>query len=504
LTHRPQRTGRNITAILLEAGVVTDEQVELGVLRQRETGLRIGETLVESGAVTEEDVGWALSRQLGLTLVDIDPAILDTDLVRSFRETLLRRSDAVPLLRSGSVVSFAVADPTDNEVIDRLEEASGGTIELCIGTPSAIRRALDAVFHAGAATAAPATPVAADAHYDVVWERSGTTFLAFHTASALKLGARAIHFVPRDGQLHVEYRQGDRLVPVSTEPIAVLDSLIARLEALGGPVLGDGVHARGTVQCSVPAGEVPIEVSLLRVEGSVHVTLQPRPMRKEVPSLDELGMDPLDAAGLRNALATGAGVVFVCGPPGSGGSTLVAAIGAASGLAGGRTVVFETTPTAPWPGAARLHLPAADARAIWSDIATAQCADIVVLDDVLEGSAIDDVLVPAASRKLLIVRTDWCDSLALIERLAAHPQGGAILAGRLLAIVQQRAVTRGPHLFEVLLGDEGVRRAIAAGGSRVRFTEAARAAGWRTLAERARERVAHGTLTDLEAARALS
>lgn len=484
--------------------MVSEEQVEQGVLRQRETGLRIGETLVESGAVTEEDVGWALSRQLGLTLVDIDPTALDADLVQSFRETLLRRSDAVPLLRSGTIVSFAVADPTDNEVIDRLEEAAGGPVELCIGTPSAIRRALDAVFHSGVATSAPATPSAADAHYDVVWERSGTTFLAFHVASALRSDAAEIHFLPRDGQLHVEYREGDRLVPVSTEPIAVLDSLVARLEALGGPVLGSAVHARGAVRCLLPTAEVPLEVSLLRVSDGLTITLRPRPMRLTTPTLEQLGVDAIDAASLRGALSTRAGLVLVCGPRGSGGSTLVASIGEAANLAATRSLLFESAPTAPWPAAARIHLPGHEARALWEDIATAQGADVIVLDDVLEGEAIDAVLSPAGSGRLLVVRTDWCDSLALIERLIARPQGAAILSGRLLAAIQIRRVSRSTHLFEVLVADASLRQAIAAGADRLRLAEAARGAGWRTLHERARERVANGGLSELEAARALT
>src|SRR5687768_9978645 len=138
LNARVHRVSKNITAILLEAGVVTAEQVERGVLRQRETGLRIGETLVEMGAVTEADVGWALSRQLGLSFVDIDPEALDPALVRSFHETLLRRSDAVPLLRGDSSVSFAVADPTDDLALARLEAAAGMPLALVIGTPTAI------------------------------------------------------------------------------------------------------------------------------------------------------------------------------------------------------------------------------------------------------------------------------------------------------------------------------------------------------------------------------
>ena len=506
LNRRPQRTGRNITVILLEAGVVTDEQVEQGVLRQRETGLRIGETLVESGAVTEEDVGWALSRQLGLTLVDIDPTSLDADLVHAFKESLLRRSDAVPLLREDDGVSFAVADPTDHEMLDRLEEAAGGPIGLCVGTPTAIRRALDAMFgaaagHAGAAGHAPSP----EGKYDVVWERSGATFVAFHLASALKLGASELHFAAKDGQLLVSYRQGEKLLPIATEPGQVLDSLVARLESLGGPVLGDRLHAFGAVECPLPTGDVLVEVSLLAAEDGLHVALRPRPMAVAIPGLDALGFEGVEAAELRGLVANRAGVVLVCGPRGAGCSSALAALLASTEPGDARVVAFEPAAIVPLPGASRIHVAPEVARAQWQEIATGQAADIVILDGMVDGSGVSAVLSPAASRRLVLVRSDWMDSFALLEHLMGQPQGRSILVSRLLAIVQMRRLADGTApLVETLFLGPSLREAISSGAERRRLLEVAHATGFKSLAERARARVAKGTLSERDSQRALS
>lgn len=505
LNRRPQRTGRNITAILLEAGVVTDEQVEQGVLRQRETGLRIGETLVESGAVTEEDVGWALSRQLGLTLVDIDPTSLDADLVHAFKESLLRRSDAVPLLREGDGVSFAVADPTDHEMLDRLEEAAGGPIGLCVGTPSAIRRALDSLFGAAGHAVGAGQSSPTDARYDVVWERSGATFVAFHLASALKMGAGELHFAARDGQLFVSYRQGEKLLPIATEPVQVLESLVARLESLGGPVLGDRLHAFGAIECPLPTGDVLVEVSLLAAQDGLHVVLRPRPMATAVPGLEALGFDGVEAAELRGLVANRAGVVLVCGPRGAGCSSALAALLAATEPGDARVVAFEPAAIVPLPGASRIHVAPDVARAQWQEIATGQAADIVILDGLVDGPGVSAVLSPAASRRLVLVRSDWMDSFALLEHLMGQPQGRSILVSRLLAVVQMRRVsdTAAP-LVETLFLGPSLREAISSGAERRRLLEVAHATGFKSLAERARARVAKGTLSERDSQRALS
>ena len=133
---------RSLTSILLEANVVKPEQVDAGLVRQRSTGLRIGETLVEMGAATEEDIGWALARQLNLPFVDPRPEALDRELIQSFPEGLLHRLDAVPLVNEGPILSVALADPLDSDVLEELERAAGRPLTLGVATPSAIRRVL--------------------------------------------------------------------------------------------------------------------------------------------------------------------------------------------------------------------------------------------------------------------------------------------------------------------------------------------------------------------------
>jgi len=502
---------RNITSILIEAGLVDDVQVERGITRQRETGLRIGETLVEMGAVTEEDIGWALARQLGISLVDLDPATLDRTLVASFPEPLLRRAGAVPLMLVSETVSIAVADPTDQTTLDQLEEAAGRSVHLCVATPTGIRNALDAIFgpHVAPRHGVHVEPHA-DLVVDVVWERSGASFLSFHVASAMRDGCTQIQLRPDAGLVTVFYRDGAGLRPVAREPGHVLEYLLSRIDALGGPTIGQGVHVQGMARCPLPGGDVLLEISLLRADRGISVTLTPRPAQTAVVSFETMGMDPIDAARLRGALEVGAGLVLVCGPQRSGGSTTLAALAAATPLEGGRLIAFEPDPSAPLPAATRLHLPVERSRQTWEEIVMAQDADVVVLDGVLTGATVAGVLSPAGSRRLLLVRTDWSDSFAMLEHLMAQPQGRCVLAGRLVAVIQQRGVRSGVSLasptalFEVLHATAPVREALLAGADVERLRQLATQDGFLSLSDRARERIEAGTLSAIEAARVLT
>ena len=206
------RPTRRLTSILMDCGLVTSEQIEQAVSRQIETGRMIGETLVELRFTTEESIIWALSKQLGIPYADVQPQAIDGELVRRFPESLLRRTQAVPLFRSPEDgVTIACADPSDSEAVASLQEAAECAVSFVIGGPASIRRALDTIL--GPARPNPAEVRAASLATglespasDIVWDRGGRNFLLFHLHTARERKASEIHFIPNVSSLTVSYR----------------------------------------------------------------------------------------------------------------------------------------------------------------------------------------------------------------------------------------------------------------------------------------------------------
>ena len=198
-TRAPSRT-LTLTRILIQAGVVTEQEVDLAIARQRGTGLRSGELLVQMGLATEEDIGWALARQLDLTFIDPRPETLDHELIRSFPEDVLRRVDALPLVVEDDMVAVAFADPTHHEAIDEITLVAGRPLRIAVATPSAIRRGLREVFGtrgpdravAGLATGHATVHASALKQHQV-----GAMFLRERLNEALKAGAAEIHGQPK-------------------------------------------------------------------------------------------------------------------------------------------------------------------------------------------------------------------------------------------------------------------------------------------------------------------
>ena len=105
-------------ALLAEAGLLAEAEIELALRTARSDGKRLGEVLTELGLVAPADVVRMVAEQRGLPFVDIaalqvDPSaarLLPADHARSFRTLPIGFVRGLPVV--------ALADPSDDEAIN--------------------------------------------------------------------------------------------------------------------------------------------------------------------------------------------------------------------------------------------------------------------------------------------------------------------------------------------------------------------------------------------------
>ncbi len=521
---------KTIAALLVESGAITLEQVDVALARQRETGRRIGESLVELGFVSEEDIGWALARQFGIPFVDIRPETLDLELVRSFPEGALRRLQVVPLFRAEGRVTAAVADPTDHDSMQEFERLCESPASCVAATPTAIGLALDDILGRAPDTGSQRFEPATEATLNVLWERTGQSFLNFHLTQARRLGVVELHFVCADGWLHVKHRAASRLCTAASEPAAVADVLLTRFEALGmKPLAGGDEHREFSATCPIGYLQQNVRVSVLATRRSLSATVRLLSDAIEPRRIETLGLEPLDLAQLREVLLQPSGLLLVSGPMGSGCGTTLTALLAEFPTEDGHWVVFTRPDRRPLvPRAVELVSGASLAR--WRRAAMVHALDGVALDGGLEGHRVRAVIDSATQGRWVLGRTDWEDSFALLEWLMQAPGGRVAVARRLRAVIQQRLVAT-PHanaaapsgdgkdraysldgpanpfhspVFEVLHMTDALRQGVLAGASATELRAIADADGFRSLSEHLRSGVRRGRLDPRDAERAVA
>jgi Type II secretion system (T2SS), protein E, N-terminal domain len=136
-----QKPRLQLGSLLVEKGLITEVQLDEALIERRAHGGLLGETLVRLGFVFEDDLARTLAEQAGVPYVNLDANPVDRyaagTLPRSLGETL----PALPVrfTPEGGLV-IAVADPTDETLLPRLQAAISCPIVLMVAAASSIRK----------------------------------------------------------------------------------------------------------------------------------------------------------------------------------------------------------------------------------------------------------------------------------------------------------------------------------------------------------------------------
>ena len=134
--------------ILINEGIISPEQLDEALAKQRENKKRLGEILVNDGYVTDETMANALCHQLGYERADLQSRIPD-DLISMFDVDILKKYSAIPYRyddRNVNVICMAMSDPMDMLAIDDLSMISNRMIQPAVATPREIMLAIDKYY----------------------------------------------------------------------------------------------------------------------------------------------------------------------------------------------------------------------------------------------------------------------------------------------------------------------------------------------------------------------
>ncbi|MFN2642760.1 MAG: PilT/PilU family type 4a pilus ATPase [Actinomycetota bacterium] len=134
---------RPLGEILVEQRLLTREQLQVALERQKQTSQPIGRILIEMGAVEENQLVEAVARRIGVPYVDLSNRRLDPDLVALIPDVMARRLAAVPVELDGMNMVVAMAEPTNVAAIREIAGATGFTIHAALAVRRLILGAID-------------------------------------------------------------------------------------------------------------------------------------------------------------------------------------------------------------------------------------------------------------------------------------------------------------------------------------------------------------------------
>jgi len=149
--------------LLVEAQIITNEQLHAGLERQKRDGRRLGTLLVEDGVVTETQVTQILSQQLSVPWVSLYHIDFSRQLLNLVPHELAERHCLVPIFVRrvrgvGDALYLAMDNPEDEAARQEVSQFAGLPVRAMIAPPSDIRAAINA-YYKGTDDTRPDAPV---------------------------------------------------------------------------------------------------------------------------------------------------------------------------------------------------------------------------------------------------------------------------------------------------------------------------------------------------------
>ena len=138
--------------MLVEAGLMTEEQLKQAVLDHKRNNMKLGQFLVREGIVASAQITDLISRQLKIRKYHPDDFPIDMGLTEMIPVEMAQRLQAIPLSKTNYLLTLAMTDPTDINALDAIEvhtNMGGGARHLHLPgvEPSARQSLRDLLFH---------------------------------------------------------------------------------------------------------------------------------------------------------------------------------------------------------------------------------------------------------------------------------------------------------------------------------------------------------------------
>jgi type IV pilus assembly protein PilB len=160
-----------IGELLVEAKLITREQLDLALLSQQRSGRKLGQVLMELGIVNETQLTQALSQQLSVPWVSLYHIDFSRELLNLVPHELAEKYCLVPVFirrvrKQGDTLYVAMDDPTHEAALAAVSQSSSLPVRPMIASPSDIRSAIRVYY--GGTSPEVASPPAEEAPAPVV------------------------------------------------------------------------------------------------------------------------------------------------------------------------------------------------------------------------------------------------------------------------------------------------------------------------------------------------
>ncbi len=137
---------KELTAVLLESGLVNEDQLNDAREVQQKTGLPLARALVYLGYISQKDLVRMIAQQLGIKFVDLKKEAPEKRALEVVSEDLARKFLVLPMTVGDGKVLLAMTNPRDVVAREEVESITGMKVEPAVALKEEIQEAIERFY----------------------------------------------------------------------------------------------------------------------------------------------------------------------------------------------------------------------------------------------------------------------------------------------------------------------------------------------------------------------
>ena len=334
------RARKKLGEILVEGGLLSQEQLEKALPNQKKSNLKLGQFLVREGYVSEAQIVDLVSNQLRLEKYRTDKFTVDVDLANVLPADIGHKCQAAPLKKSELLLTVAMTDPLDINALDTIEVYTNCEVEAVICTEQQLNQLLSSIYgtYAGIGEvledmeemeidkptekAAIMEDVEVSSLQGMAEEAPVVRLVNSILSQGVREGASDIHISPEKNYVQVRFRVDGKLHEVPAPPKSMFLPIISRLKILANmDIAVSRIPQDGRFTVKMKNKDINIRSSTIPSIYGENMVLRLLDTSNSIYSLERLGMSDLDRDRLESMINKPYGMILSTGPTGSGKST---------------------------------------------------------------------------------------------------------------------------------------------------------------------------------------
>jgi|YelNatPaOPRAMG01_1025707.scaffolds.fasta_scaffold01411_24 type IV pilus assembly protein PilB len=338
---------KKLGEILLEEGMITEEQLEKAIDEQAKTSEALGTVLVKLGYITEDVLYHFLAMQVGTKFIDVNILHIEDDIIKLIDVNLARKYNIIPIDKKPGKIIFATSNPLDPSLSTNLkyEIKTVEDVELnFVVTTDASLQAAIAKYYESTSILEDTYNAIGTIDEDITiieekkakedevpegdYERTDSPVVKYVNIlieDAVAKRASDVHINPYEKKIVLRYRIDGCLVEMPPPPIQFRKALTSRIKLLAGMnIIEKRKPQDGRMKFTLSNGQtVDLRVSVVPAIWGENIVMRIINQGSQSLQLRDLGMTESQMKALEKALSYPYGMILITGPTACGKTTTV-------------------------------------------------------------------------------------------------------------------------------------------------------------------------------------